>query len=97
MKHFFVYIMSNYDRTVLYIGITDDLARLFAEHRAGMGSQFAGKYNVKYLIYWEEFPDAYHAICREKQLKSWHREWKLRLIQSLNPELRDLSDEIPIM
>ncbi len=96
MKHFFVYILSNYDRTVLYIGVTDDLARRLTEHRAGMGSQFAAKYNVKYLLIWEEFPDAYQAICREKRLKSWRWEWKLKIIRSLNSELRDLSDEIPI-
>jgi putative endonuclease len=96
MNRFFVYILSNYERTILYIGVTDDLARRLSEHRAGLGSRFAGKYNAKYLIRWEEFPDSYHAICREKQLKNWRRDWKLKLIQSVNPEMRDLSGELPI-
>ncbi len=96
MKNFYVYILSNYEHTVLYIGVTDDLARRLSEHRAGMGSRFAANYNAKYLMYWEEFPDAYQAIRREKQQKNWRRDWKLKLIHLINPEMRDLSDSIPI-
>ena len=95
-KRYFVYILSNYTRTTFYTGVTNDLARRLSEHRMARGPSFPPKYNVKYLVYWEEFSDIHQAIAREKQLKNWHREWKLALIRSVNPEMRDLSDEMPI-
>lgn len=93
MKSF--YILSDYDRTVLYIDVTDDLTRRRSEHTVRMGSHFAAKYNVKYLISREEFPDANHAISREKQLKKWHRDRKLKLVHSVKGEMQDLSETIP--
>ncbi len=96
MKHFFVYILSNHTRSVFYIGVTNDLAQRLSQHRGGWGSRFALKYNLKSLVYWEEFADPHRAIMREKQLKNWHRDWKIELIRSVNPEMRDLSDEIPM-
>jgi putative endonuclease len=95
-KRYFVYILSNYTRSTFYIGVTNNLSERLSEHRLGRGTSFPPKYNLKYLIYWEEFSDASQAIAREKQLKGWHRGWKLALIKSLNPEMRDLSEELPI-
>ncbi len=95
MKRGYVYIVSNYTRSTFYIGVTSNLSRRMAEHKAGTGSEFACKYNLKYLVYYEAVPSMYAAIEREKQLKQWHRDWKINLIKSVNPEMRDLTDEIP--
>jgi putative endonuclease len=87
----FVYIMSNQYRTVLYIGVTNDLERRVWEHRSGEGGDFTRKYQAHYLVYYEIISDIKTAIKREKQLKNWHREWKLNLIKGLNPEMKDLA------
>jgi len=65
-----------------------------ADHKNGIGSDFTTKYKLTDLVFYEEFPDIYQAIDREKQLKNWHRQWKVNLIQSVNPELKDLYWEI---
>ena len=83
--------MSNKTRTVLYIGVTNDLSRRVAEHREGSGSAFTSKYKCYDLVYMEEFLDINDAIAREKQLKGWGREKKDNLIKSLNPELENLT------
>ena len=90
MKGGCIYILSNKNRTTLYIGVTSDLDRRIAEHVEGEGSKFSSKYNLTDLVYFEEFDDISEAIAREKQLKNWKREWKINLIKSLNPELKDL-------
>ncbi|WP_207427025.1 GIY-YIG nuclease family protein [Pedobacter sp. SYSU D00535] len=90
----YVYIVSNIQRTILYVGVTSDLREGIYQHREGQGSVFSKKYKCKYLVYYEVIGDITHAIEREKQLKNWHREWKLNLIRSFNPEMRDLFDEI---
>jgi len=95
MKKGYVYILSNYKRTTFYIGVTSKLGHRVQQHHEGGGSKFVDKYNLKYLVYYEEFDSIEDAIRREKQLKSWHREWKIRLIKSVNPEMLDLSGEIP--
>ncbi|MBI4546402.1 MAG: GIY-YIG nuclease family protein [Ignavibacteriae bacterium] len=95
MKRGYVYILSNYTRTTFYIGVTSKLGPRFDEHQAGVGSKFVRKYNLKYLVYYEVFDRIEDAIRREKQLKKWHRAWKIRLIKSVNAEMRDLSEEIP--
>lgn len=87
----FVYIMSNKNRTTFYIGITNNLERRVAEHKAGAGSTFTSKYKLFDLIYFEMIPDIEQAIAREKQLKRWHRAWKINLIKSENPEMKDLA------
>ncbi|HCE56921.1 MAG TPA: endonuclease [Prolixibacteraceae bacterium] len=94
MKGGYVYIMSNTNRTTFYIGVTSDLKTRIADHKNGIGSKFTGKYNLTELLYYEDFPDIYQAIDREKQLKNWHRQWKINLIQSINPEMKDLYWEI---
>jgi len=92
MKMGFIYILSNYTRTTLYIGVTNDLQERVTEHRNGTGSEFTSKYKLYYLLYFEEYQSIQLAIAREKQLKRWHREWKFNLIRTVNPELRDLME-----
>ncbi len=94
MKGGYVYIMSNYTRTTLYIGVTSHLYTRVTQHKNGKGGKFTKNYNCKHLVYFETFERITDAIGREKQLKRWHREWKLNLIKSMNPTLRDLFDEI---
>ena len=88
-----VYILTNKRRTVLYIGITNDLGKRLSEHALG-GSEFTRKHNATVLVFYEGFPDAVQAIAREKQLKRWSRGKKLALIGTQNPELRDLGAEL---
>jgi len=87
-----VYILTNRSGT-LYIGMTNDLPRRIAEHKAGRGSAFTSQYNIDRLIYVEETGDVREAIAREKQLKGWSRAKKIALIESVNPEWKDLSVE----
>jgi putative endonuclease len=83
--------MTNRHRTVLYVGVTSDLDKRIAEHRAGIHpSSFTKKYNVDRLVYYELGKDIRSAIAREKQLKGWRRAKKVALIESTNPEWRDL-------
>jgi putative endonuclease len=90
----YVYIMSNKNRTVLYIGVTSNLANRVFEHKSGIGSQFTKRYNCIDIIYYEGFTAIEEAIIREKQLKKWKRVWKDKLIISQNPNLADLTDRI---
>ncbi|MCW3071592.1 MAG: Excinuclease subunit domain protein [Bacteroidetes bacterium] len=89
----YVYILSNKNRTVLYIGVTNDLERRIVEHRQGNGSLFTKKYNVNELVYYEIHSNIEQAIAREKQLKEWKRDWKLELIKTLNSEMTDLAKD----
>ena len=86
----YVYIMTNSYRTTFYIGVTSDLSKRVIEHHEGVGSKFTSTYNLKDLVYFEEFTDIDQAISREKQLKNWHKEWKLNLIKIINPKLETL-------
>jgi len=94
VKGGYVYIMSNSKRTTFYIGVTSNLKERIADHKNGVGSEFTSKYKLHDLLFYEDFPDIYQAIDREKQLKNWHREWKINLIKSVNPEMKDLYWEI---
>jgi len=87
---YWIYILTNPRRTVLYIGVTNGLLRRLGEHRLAGGSSFAKRYHADTLIYYENFPDARTAIAREKQLKGWTRAKKEALIARLNPEWVDL-------
>ena len=89
--HFYVYIMSNYKRTTFYTGFTDHIIRRVIEHKSGLGSQFTKKYRLKYLVYFEEHQYVNNAIAREKEIKKWRREKKIRLIKSLNLEMKNLT------
>ncbi len=91
MKTSCVYILSNKNRTVLYIGVTSNLEKRMLEHKTGNGSVFTKKYNLFDLLYFETYTDIRTAILREKQLKNWRSEWKWNLVKIENPELSDLS------
>ena len=87
-----VYILSNWDDSVIYIGVTGNLPRRLYEHRNGLAEGFTKKYNVHKLVYYENTSDVYIAISREKQLKGWSRKKKNELITKVNPEWKDLSE-----
>lgn len=91
MKIYYVYILTNKYRTIFYIGVTNNLVKRIEAHKEGTGSSFTQKYNVKSLIYFEEFTSISQAILREKQLKNWKREWKINLIKSKNLNLEDIN------
>ena len=88
--HFFVYIMANNRNGVLYVGVTNDLQRRAWEHRQGLIEGFTSKYNIKKLVYFEQYSDVKQAIAREKALKLWARKKKKWLIERRNPEWIDL-------
>jgi putative endonuclease len=95
MSHtFFVYILANRPRGVLYVGVTNDLARRLSEHRAKSAESFTAAYGVILLIHVEEYASILEARARENVLKRWRRSWKFELIEKDNPEWRDLSNEI---
>ena len=87
---YYTYIMSSWNNSTLYIGVTNDIERRVAEHKSGRGSAFTAKYHCHKLVYYESFSDVEQAIGREKQLKGWKRERKEALIDSVNKERRDL-------
>ena len=85
--------MTNSRHTVLYTGVTNDLLRRVEEHKNGTGSSFTKKYNVNKLVFYESGDDINLAVAREKQLKAGSRKKKIELINSINPEWKDLSKE----
>lgn len=91
MKTGYTYIMSNKNRTTLYIGVTNNIRRRALEHKTGRGSIFSSRYNLTDLLYFEQINGMLNAINREKQLKNWHKEWKWNLIKAENPELVDIA------
>lgn len=91
-KQGFVYILSNKNRTTLYIGVTNNLERRILEHKAGKG-KFSSKYNLIELLYYEQINGIERAIEREKQLKNWNSNWKWELIKEDNPNLKDLAKD----
>ncbi len=92
VKQYYVYIMTNKSRT-LYTGVTNDLERRVYEHKEKLVPGFTAKYNVTQLVYFEVTQDVRGAIAREKQIKGWLRRKKIALIESVNPEWKDLSTE----
>ncbi len=92
-KQFCVYIITNKHNTVLYTGVTNDLNRRVFEHKNKLNPGFTKRYNVCKLVYYEVFEDAQAAIMREKQIKRWLRSKKNKLIDSLNLEWKDLSED----
>jgi putative endonuclease len=91
---FYVYILASERNGTLYIGVTNDLPRRIAEHREGVVEGFTRRHGVKQLVHFEVLDGATNAIQREKQMKKWNRAWKLELIETHNPEWRDLFEEI---
>ena len=91
MKDYYIYILTNKSRT-LYTGITNDLNRRLYEHKNKLIEGFTKKYNISILVYFELFTNPDDAIRREKQIKGWLRKKKINLIESTNPEWKDLSN-----
>ncbi|MEK7264448.1 MAG: GIY-YIG nuclease family protein [Bacteroidota bacterium] len=91
---FFVYILASKKNGTLYTGVTNHLVRRVYEHKNNVVKGFTQKYSVHNLVYFEEFPDIRYAIEREKRIKKWRRQWKIELIEKLNPEWKDLYEEI---
>jgi len=91
MKHYYVYIMTNPSKT-LYTGVTNDLQRRMYEHQHHLGAGFTSTYHITRLVYFEEPSAVYAALAREKQIKGWVRTKKMALIESINPEWRDVSE-----
>ena len=90
-KIYAVYIMTNYSETSLYIGVTSNLQKRVWEHKNKITEGFTKKYNIDKLVYYEITDSIEFAINREKQLKRWHRQWKINLIKQMNPDFKDLS------
>jgi putative endonuclease len=88
---YYVCILASGKHGTLYIGVTHDLRTRLEQHRAGRGSEFVKKYGVHRLVHVETFASPQEAIAREKQLKNWHRDWKIRLIEENNLDWSDLS------
>jgi putative endonuclease len=91
---FFVYILASKRNGTLYIGVSNNLARRVAEHKPKLVPGFTRKYGVDLLVYFEAFESILEARAREHAMKRWRRAWKIQLIERLNPDWRDLSDQL---
>lgn len=89
-KTYYVYVLTNWNNKVMYIGVTSDLVKRVYEHKNKLSAGFTQRYNINKLVYFEETRDIYAAIAREKQLKGWKREKKNVLIEKFNPEWEEL-------
>ena len=94
MNSYYVYILASKRNGTLYIGITNNLLKRIDQHKKDIIEGFTKRYKVHILVYFEETSDIKVAISREKQIKKWHRDWKLKLIESKNPNWKDLYDEL---
>ncbi len=92
MGSYYVYIMTNKSKA-LYTGFTNDLQRRVYQHKHKLVEGFTSKYNITQLVYFETTPDVKSAIAREKQIKGWLRKKKIELIESVNPNWKDLSED----
>lgn len=91
---FFVYVLSNRPKGVLYVGVTGDLLRRVAEHKGKYVAGFTRDYGVSNLVYFEEYASILEARAREHTMKRWHRAWKISLVETMNPDWKDLSDQL---
>jgi len=94
MAAYWVYILTNQPRSTLYVGVTNDLVRRVYEHREGLVKGFTQRYGLKMLVHFERHDTPAAAIQREKNIKHWPRLWKLQLVETGNPQWRDLFNEI---
>ncbi len=92
-KYYYVYILASKKNGTLYIGVTNHLIRRVYEHKNSLAKGFTKKYKVTQLVYYEDYNDIHNAIVREKQLKKWNRQWKIKLIEDMNPNWNDLSED----
>ncbi|OGS09234.1 MAG: GIY-YIG nuclease [Elusimicrobia bacterium RIFOXYA1_FULL_47_7] len=90
MKEYYIYMLASNKNGTLYIGVTGNLQKRIYEHKNKMIYGFTKKYNIDKLVWFEKADEAITAIAREKQIKSWHRAWKIRLINKHNPNWMDL-------
>ena len=90
-KIYYVYLITNWNDNVMYVGVTNNLERRIYEHKHKLVEGFSAKYNVNKLVYFEETPDVNTALAREKEIKKWRREKKNALVQNSNPTWQDLS------
>ena len=93
-NQYYVYILASKKNGTLYIGVTNNLKRRVGEHKSGIVEGFTKKYILNRLVYFEIHNDINGAILREKRLKKWNRNWKIRLIEEMNPEWNDLYDDL---
>ena len=93
-KKGYIYILTNKNNTTLYVGVTSNLPKRIYEHKNKVVKGFTKKYNLTKIVYYEVYDNIYNAIVREKQLKGGSRKKKIELIESINPEWEDLSEEI---
>jgi putative endonuclease len=91
---YWIYVMTNEPRGVLYVGMTSDLPRRAFEHREGHLEGFTNRYNLNRLVYFEEHNEADVAARRERAMKRWRRDWKIELIERFNPTWADLFDQV---
>lgn len=91
-KSYYVYILTNWNNKVMYIGVTNNLERRVYEHKNKLVEGFTQKYNVNKLVYFEETGDVLSALEREKEIKKWRREKKNNIVLGANPDWKDLSE-----
>ncbi len=91
--NYYVYLLTNWNSKVMYVGMTNDLQRRTYEHKHKVYRGFTSRYNLNKLVYFEHTTDVLQAIAREKEIKKWRREKKNRLVESMNPEWKDLAAE----
>ena len=92
-KAYYVYLLTNWNNKIMYVGITNDLERRIYEHKEKVVKGFTEKYNVNKLVYYEQTSDVDAALNREKEIKKWRREKKDSLVENTNPLWRDLSED----
>ena len=94
MQEYYVYILASKRNGTLYVGMTDDIAKRVVRHKSRRANQFAAKYDVDKLVYYEKHRSLEEALKREKQVKKWRRQWKMRMIEKQNPAWEDLFSEV---
>jgi putative endonuclease len=92
-KKYYIYILASQKNGTLYIGVTGDFAKRVYEHKNNLIKGFTKKYSVHNLVYYEEYGEINEAITREKRIKKWNRQWKIKLIEKLNPDWKDLYND----
>jgi len=93
-RYYYVYILASSRYGTLYVGVTSDLPKRVWEHKSDLVEGFSREYQTHDLVWFEQHEDVMEAIKREKLIKKWHRDWKVNLIQSTNPEWKDLFADI---
>jgi len=93
-NHYYVYILSSKKNGTLYVGVTNDLMRRIGEHKLGLIEGFTNKYKINKIVYFETYTNINEAILREKRIKKWNRNWKIKLIEEMNSESNDLYEDL---